>query len=335
MSNDEFAAQIDFLIEIDKLKRVLRQTPLSDDSRRENSAEHSWHLAVMAMLLADHAPQPVDLPRVMELVLVHDIVEIDAGDTFCYDEAGYLDKAAREQAAAERIFGILPDAQADRCMALWREFEAGESAEAQFATALDRLQPMLLNWRSGGGSWRNHDVREAQVQARQSPIRDALPVAWPMVQETIAEAMALGLIRPDEELLPDGIDPQAYLNSDPGFMPYYDRYQPDLERIRQIEALQPRADLLIFSEAWCGDCRRNVPRWTRLVEELPQWRNRVLPREAPHSTRYQIVRIPTFVLLDPDSGAEMGRIVENPQQSLEADSLAILQRYHGLTGRNA
>ena len=192
------AGQLSFLVEIDRLKTVIRQTSLCDASRRENSAEHSWHLAMMAVVMAEHAGEEVDVARVVSLVLVHDLVEIDAGDTFAYDVAGYGDKEARERAAADRIFGLLPDDQAAELRALWDEFEAGETAEARYANALDRLQPLLSNHHSKGGSWRAHGISRAQVIRRMAPIERALPGVWPMVLDIVQQNCALGHIRLDE-----------------------------------------------------------------------------------------------------------------------------------------
>ncbi|HEX8673323.1 MAG TPA: HD domain-containing protein, partial [Longimicrobium sp.] len=154
MTEDRLSRQLAFIVEVDRLKGVLRQTSLIDRSRRENSAEHSWHLAMAALALAEHAPADTDLLRAIRMVLVHDIVEIDAGDTFCYDDGAHLDKEARETLAAERIFGLLPPDQADEMRALWDEFEAGETPDARFAVALDRLQPLLVNFNSDGGTWK-------------------------------------------------------------------------------------------------------------------------------------------------------------------------------------
>jgi len=198
-TTDRFSAQIRFIVEIDKLKRVLRRTLLTDKSRRENSAEHSWHLAVMAMLLAEYAGPGIDVPRVMELVLVHDLVEIDAGDTFAYDADGNLSKAAREQAAADRLFGMLPPDQADRLRRLWDEFEAGETVEARYALALDRLQPLLQNVSAEGGAWRSHGVTREQVLLRMSPIRDLDASIWAWVEWTIDNVWAAGQIRSIED----------------------------------------------------------------------------------------------------------------------------------------
>ena len=151
--------QIAFLVEIDKLKQVLRRTQLIGGERRENTAEHSWHATMIALVLAEYSNEPIDLPRVLKMLLVHDIVEIDAGDTFAFDAVGYQDKAQREQAAAARIFGLLPTDQQSELRGLWEEFEAGESPEAKFANMADRLMPALQNYNNGGGTWREANLR--------------------------------------------------------------------------------------------------------------------------------------------------------------------------------
>ena len=195
-NSQRLAQQLEFITEIDKLKHVLRQTTLISASRRENSAEHSWHLAVMASVLLEYAPPETDLTRVLELLLLHDIVEIDAGDTFCYDVAANLDKAEREQAAAARIFGLLPEGSGMRLRGLWEEFEDGTTTEARFANALDRLQPFLHNYHAQGGTWRAHGISKTQVLERMRPIERGTPALWPYVLERIAEACELGYIAP-------------------------------------------------------------------------------------------------------------------------------------------
>lgn len=186
--------QLAFIVEIDRLKGVLRQTSLVDASRRENTAEHSWHLATMAVVLAEHIPPGIDVMRVVRMLLVHDLVEIDAGDTFAYDSAANVDRLARERRAAERIFGLLPPEQGAELAALWEEFEARESDDARVAVAFDRLQPLLINHHGGGGSWREHGVSRAQVMQRMDPIRLALPGLWPTVLALIERSGALGHI---------------------------------------------------------------------------------------------------------------------------------------------
>ena len=191
------ARQLDFLVEVDRLKGVLRRTTLCDGSRVENSAEHSWHLALSALVLAEHAAPDVDVMRAVRMLLVHDLVEIDAGDTFAYDAAANEGRAAREREAARRVFGLLPDAQGAELRALWEEFDAAATPDARFAAAVDRLQPLLANDRSGGGSWRTYGVARAQVLERMAPIEAALPAVWPAVLAVVERNCALGHIRPD------------------------------------------------------------------------------------------------------------------------------------------
>ena len=195
-ATDRLARQLEFLVEVDRLKGVVRRTTLCDGSRHENSAEHSWHLALAALVLAEHAEPAVDVLRAVRMLLVHDLVEIDAGDTFAYDAAANVGREAREREAAARIFGLLPAEQGAELRALWEEFELGESADARFAAAVDRMQPLLANDRSGGGSWRAHGVARAQVLRRMAPIERALPAAWPAVLEIVERNCALGHIRP-------------------------------------------------------------------------------------------------------------------------------------------
>jgi putative hydrolase of HD superfamily len=193
--DSDFQRRITFILEIDRLKTILRQTLITDASRQETTAEHSWHLGVMAFLLADHALGPIDVLRTVKMCLVHDIVEIDAGDTFAYDAVGYQDKEAREQRAADRIFGLLPESQAAEIRALWDEFEAAQTPESRFANALDRLQPLLNNWKTAGGTWCRHTVSRAQVTARMQSVRTDLPEAWPLVEGIINEACAQGWLK--------------------------------------------------------------------------------------------------------------------------------------------
>lgn len=189
------AQQIQFIIEIDKLKRVLRQTLLIDESRQENSAEHSWHLAMMAILLAEYAPSPeIDVLHVIKMLLVHDLVEIDAGDTFCYDIQGNQDKATRETQAAIRLFGLLPEEQGVELRSLWEEFEAQETTAAKFAAALDRLQPLLHNQQTRGGTWRIHGIKRDQVLRRVHPIKEGAPALWPVVEKIIEDCILAGYL---------------------------------------------------------------------------------------------------------------------------------------------
>ncbi|MGG6296494.1 HD domain-containing protein [Leptolyngbya sp. AN02str] len=194
MQVERLNQQISFILEIDRLKHIIRRTLLLDGSRRENSAEHSWHLAMMAIALAEYAPQPIDIARVIRLVLVHDVVEIDAGDTFCYDVAANEDKAEREQLAAERIFGLLPDNITHEFRALWDEFEAAETPEAQFARALDCLQPLLHNYHTEGGTWRLYGVTRDRVLQRMKAVEVGAPSLWGYVLEIVDQAIAKGYL---------------------------------------------------------------------------------------------------------------------------------------------
>ncbi len=163
---DRFKRQMEFILEVDKAKLIGRQTYLSDGSRKENDAEHSWHLALMAVLLSEYANEKIDVLKTVTMVLIHDIVEIDAGDTYAYDEKGHETKKTRELAAADRIFQILPADQAEYMRSLWDEFEENATAEARFAHALDNSQPVLLNDAADGPGWKEHEVRAAQVYKR-------------------------------------------------------------------------------------------------------------------------------------------------------------------------
>jgi putative hydrolases of HD superfamily len=189
--------QVGFLLEADRLKSVLRQSTLTDRSRRENSAEHSWHLALMALVLAEHAPPGADLGRVMAMVVLHDLVEIDAGDLSVY--AGEADQARQrqaERAAADRLFALLPPAQASALRALWDEFEERVTAEAKFARALDRLQPMLINMVTGGGTWRSRGVTADQALARVALVEDGSPSLGAYARAIIDTAVNRGILAP-------------------------------------------------------------------------------------------------------------------------------------------
>ena len=192
MNTERLEQQIAFLLEIDKLKSVLRRTYLLNDPRHENSAEHSWHLAVMAMLLAEHANAEVNLLHVLKMLLVHDVVEIDSGDTYIYDVAGNESKAAREQEAARRIFGLLPDDQQGEMHRLWEEFEARATPEARFAAALDRLMPMLHNYHTQGRSWREHGVTDARVIAHNGHMAEGAAGLWEYAEAMIRDAVGRG-----------------------------------------------------------------------------------------------------------------------------------------------
>ena len=187
--------QIGFILELDTLKSVLRRSYLLNNTRRENSAEHSWHLSAMALVLAEHANVDIDQFRVLKMLLVHDIVEIDSGDTYIYDTAGNDTKAVREQEAAQRIFGLLPDDQKLELTRLWQEFEARETPEAKFAAALDRLMPLLHNYHTEGRSWREHGITKQQVLNLNRHIADGSQSLWEYAEALIDDAAAKGYLR--------------------------------------------------------------------------------------------------------------------------------------------
>lgn len=164
--NSRLEKQLRFILELDKMKNLYRQTYVLHENRKENDAEHSWHIAVMAILLSEYANSDIDIPKVIKMLLLHDVVEIDAGDTYCYDDEGNATKAEREEKAAQRIFGLLPDDQSRESYDLWREFEDSMTSEARFAAVLDRLQPLLLYYTRNGISWQEHSIHKEQVLKR-------------------------------------------------------------------------------------------------------------------------------------------------------------------------
>lgn len=184
-SSSRIEQQLAFLVEADKLKGILRRTLLTDSSRQENTAEHSWHLALTAMVLEEYSAAPVNMGKVLRMLIVHDVVEIDAGDTFAFDAAGNATKEQRERNAADRIFGLLPAEFSAQLRGLWEEFDRAATPEARFANAVDRIQPFLQNKETRGGTWRIHKLSRGQVLARMEPIRTAMPQLWPMVVATI------------------------------------------------------------------------------------------------------------------------------------------------------
>lgn len=195
--DDRLKKQIDFILEIDKMKEILRQNYLADGSGRENDADHSWHLAMMALILSEYSNEKVDVSRVVPMVLTHDLVEIDAGDTYAYDEAGALTKETREKAAADRIFGILPKEQGTWMRGLWDEFEACNTPEARFAHVLDNSLPLFLNHASGGISWKEHGVKRSQIYKRNRITGDGSAKIWKYMQELIQENIDKGNIIDD------------------------------------------------------------------------------------------------------------------------------------------
>ncbi|HIY30932.1 MAG TPA: HD domain-containing protein [Candidatus Mediterraneibacter avicola] len=189
--------QIAFLIEVDKVKNIFRQTYLADGKRKENDAEHSWHLALAAVLLKEHMAEDVDLGRVMTMVLIHDLVEIDAGDTYAYDMEGAATKREREVKAAKRIFGILPEDQGIYFRELWDEFEEYETADAKYAHLLDNFQPLLLNDASEGKSWEEHGVHKSQVCRRNARIPETSEIVWEKMLEIMDKHIAAGRLKAD------------------------------------------------------------------------------------------------------------------------------------------
>lgn len=195
MEQDRLQKQLAFIVEIDKVKRVQRQTVLTDGSRLENDAEHSWHIAVMALLLREYAKgTDIDILRVVTMVLIHDLVEIDAGDTYCYDDQAVANQRQREKSAAERIFTILPPDQAEEFRALWDEFESRSTPESRFAAALDRLQPLLHNYTTEGLMWQKHGIRKQQVVRRNQFIEDGAPLLWRYAAALIDDAVRQGFL---------------------------------------------------------------------------------------------------------------------------------------------
>ncbi|TCP31278.1 putative hydrolase of HD superfamily [Scopulibacillus darangshiensis] len=194
--NERLKQQIDFIVEIDKLKEVYRQSILVDRSRRENDAEHTWHLTMMALILQEHANEPdLDLLKTLKMLIIHDLVEIDAGDTFAYDEAGYSDKREREERAAKRLFGMLPKEQGEEMYELWLEFEDRRTIESQYANAMDRFEPILLNYMTEGASWKKHGVTKQQVFDRNKPVQDGSEVLWQFITSLIDSAVEKGYLK--------------------------------------------------------------------------------------------------------------------------------------------
>ena len=193
--NARLQQQIAFILEMDKLKQILRQTITTDKSRQENSAEHSWHIALMTIILSEYAENPqLDVFRVVKMLLIHDLVEIDAGDTFCYDDQARENQHERELQAAKRIFNLLPMDQARQLQSLWEEFEACKTSTARFANALDRLQPLINNYYTDGITWLKHGVKRHQVVARNYGIEEGAPELWRYALELIEDANVRGIL---------------------------------------------------------------------------------------------------------------------------------------------
>lgn len=195
LQNERLAAQLAFIMEADKIKNIVRQTYLADGNRKENDAEHSWHLALMCMVLSEYSNEPIDVLHTMKMVLIHDMIEIDAGDTYAYDTAGNATKRERELKAAERIFRLLPQDQAEEIRSLWNEFEEGSTPESKFANTLDKVQPLLLNDASSGKSWAEHDVEASKVYARNLHTADGSETLWQYAKSLIESNIEKGRLK--------------------------------------------------------------------------------------------------------------------------------------------
>lgn len=196
LENKKLKSQLDFLVEIDKMKNIFRRTVIIDKSRRENDAEHSWHFAMLAMILEEYSSQKVDVTKAIKIALVHDLVEVYAGDTFAYDEKAKQDKRQRELEAADKIFGMLPEEQGAYIRALWDEFEAKETPESKYANVCDRLQPLMHNYLTDGHTWKEGDVHAPQVLERMDIIRETAPELWKAVEGMVKISIEQGILKP-------------------------------------------------------------------------------------------------------------------------------------------
>jgi putative hydrolases of HD superfamily len=195
MIDERLLRQIAFIHEIDKLKYIQRKTRLFNSNRSENDAEHSWHLAMMTIVLAEHSNVPIDILKVLRMVLIHDIVEIDAGDIFLYDTTANHSNTEVERKAAERIFGMLPEDQASELLLLWEEFEAGETEEAKFAKSMDRFEPLLQNISNNGGTWKEYNVDYSNVYKTQVIIKEGSAAIWNIAEPMIEESVKKGFLK--------------------------------------------------------------------------------------------------------------------------------------------
>jgi len=195
MPTDNLLKQVAFIKEIDKLKYIQRKTKLFNSNRHENDAEHSWHLAMMTIILAEHSDKPIDVLKVVKMVLIHDIVEIDAGDIFIYDTVKNHSNTDEELLAAKRIFGLLPDAQAEEFIAIWQEFEDGKTDEAKFAKTMDRFEPLLQNTSNNGGTWAEFDVPYQKVYDKKVAIKDGSATIWNYAENLINESVEKGILK--------------------------------------------------------------------------------------------------------------------------------------------
>ncbi|MBQ2904644.1 MAG: HD domain-containing protein [Clostridia bacterium] len=196
MKDEKLQKQIKFAIVIDEMKNIFRRNLIIDGTRRENDAEHSWNLAMLAMLFEEYSTEKVDIERVLKIALVHDLIEVYAGDTFAYDVKGNEDKLEREIESANRLFGILDPVQGAEIRALWDEFEAKETAESKYANAIDRIQPLINNYMTNGHTWKEGDVHAPQIYKRMDIIRTTTPALWPIVEGIISTSIEIGILKP-------------------------------------------------------------------------------------------------------------------------------------------
>ena len=196
IKNEKIQNQIKFAITIDEMKNIFRRNLLADGSRRENDAEHSWHLAMLAMILEEYSAEKIDIERVLKIALIHDLIEVYAGDTFAYDTKGNEDKNEREVQAAEKLFGMLDPVQGAEIRELWDEFEAMETAESRYANAIDRIQPLILNYLTDGHTWKMGDVTSDKIYKRMDIIRTATPELWHIVEGIINTSIKAGILKP-------------------------------------------------------------------------------------------------------------------------------------------
>ncbi len=194
MVKENLLKDMDFIVELDRMKTILRQTSLINGDRKEDDAQHSWHISVMAMVLSEYANEEIDIFKVIKMLLIHDLVELYAGDTFCYDKKANQDKKERELAAADKVFGMLSGDKGQEMRALWDEFEEMETPEALFAASMDRLQPMLNNYKNGGGTWQKFDVPQSDIYKRISPVKESSDELWKFVEYMLEDAFKKGLI---------------------------------------------------------------------------------------------------------------------------------------------
>ena len=191
---EKLLKDMEFIIELDKMKSIFRRTSIIGQDRQEDDAQHSWHISIMAMILAEYTNEKIDLLKAIKMLLIHDLVEIYAGDTFCYDKEGNISKREREVAAADKIYGMLDNYKADELRALWEEFEEMKTPEAIFAASMDRLQPMLSNFKNNGGTWKQHDVSKSDIYQRIAPVKESSDELWCYVSYMIEDAFQKGLI---------------------------------------------------------------------------------------------------------------------------------------------